>query len=49
MGNVNRNYSNAFNSRALLLFQDKPEMEYWLREVNIPSINLGEEEIAKEP
>ncbi len=39
------NLSNAYNSRALLLLEDKPEILWWIKTFSIPDINIGQDEL----
>lgn len=42
-------FSNAFNSKSLLLLDNKPNSEFWLKDVTIPSISLNVIETEHQP
>ena len=47
--NTPSTWSNSFNSRAILLLDNKPNIEFWLKAVTLPSISVDSQEITREP
>jgi len=42
-------FSNAFNSRAKLILTDRPNAEFWLKNVQLPDITLSTESTKHQP
>lgn len=39
------NLSNSYNSRALLLLEDKPNLLWWIKTFSIPDISISQDEL----
>ena len=43
------NYSNAYNSRAKLMLANRPTVEFWIKEFNLPDLSTEIAEIPSQP